>query len=258
MKYIKKVVSSLFILTLLLAQTNLSFADTSVFTISNTPTTTSVAVTVAYSGTASIQATLKVSGGNYFKAENYTTTAGKSVQRTFAGLTANSPYTIAIYTTDPAFSENPLYTTTQVFNTKTTTTTPPVIPGTGTGNPGTGTGTPGTGTGNPGTGTGTPGTGTGIKINSGIKNPLSSSFGDIPSFIKGVLRFFLLIGIPIVTLAIIYTGFLFVTAMGNSEKLKIAKKALLYTLIGAALLLGSLVITDAIQGSVEQIKNKNK
>jgi hypothetical protein len=52
----------------------------------------------------------------------------------------------------------------------------------------------------------------GISINTGIKNPLSDEFKDIPTFIKGVLRFVLLIGIPLVALAIIYTGFLFVTA----------------------------------------------
>lgn len=102
-------------------------------------------------------------------------------------------------------------------------------------------------------------TNTGIKINSGIKNPLGNGFGsDIPTFIESVLKFFLLIGIPIVTLAIIYCGFLFVTAQGNSEKLKKAKQALLYTIIGAALLLGSLVITKAIQGTVDEIKTNNK
>jgi hypothetical protein len=59
-------------------------------------------------------------------------------------------------------------------------------------------------------------------------------------------------------LAIIYCGFLFVTAQGNSEKLKKAKQALLYTIVGAALLLGSLVITRAIQGTVDEIKTNNK
>jgi hypothetical protein len=104
-----------------------------------------------------------------------------------------------------------------------------------------------------------PNTDTGIKINSGIKNPLGNGFGsDIPTFLESVLNFFLLIGIPIITLAIIYCGFLFVTAQGNSEKLKKAKQALLYTIVGAALLLGSLVITRAIQGTVDEIKTNNK
>ncbi len=95
---------------------------------------------------------------------------------------------------------------------------------------------------------------TGVKINSGIENPLGNSVSDIPSFIVKIISFVLTIGVPIVTLAIIYSGFLFVTAQGNSEKLKSAKKTLLYTLVGAALLLGSLAIAEAIKGTIKEIK----
>lgn len=112
------------------------------------------------------------------------------------------------------------------------------------------------GTPDPTAGTPDPSAGTpGVTINSGIKNPLGPGFTDLKSFIEGVLNFFLLIGIPIITLAIIYSGFLFVTAQGNSEKLKKAKQTLIYTLVGAALLLGCFVITHAIQGTVDQLKS---
>ncbi|MEK7586155.1 MAG: hypothetical protein AAB477_02930 [Patescibacteria group bacterium] len=94
-----------------------------------------------------------------------------------------------------------------------------------------------------------------IKINTGITNPLGDKLDTIPKFIEAILDFVLLIGVPIVTLAIIYTGFLFVTAQGNSEKLKKAKQTLLYTLVGAALLLGSYVISEAIVGTVADIKS---
>lgn len=97
--------------------------------------------------------------------------------------------------------------------------------------------------------------GNGINIKTGINNPLSSELDTIPKFIEKILEIVLLIGVPIVTLAIIYSGFLFVTASGNSEKLKKAKQTLLYTLIGAALLLGSFVISKAIVGTVEEIKS---
>ncbi len=107
----------------------------------------------------------------------------------------------------------------------------------------------------PGTTTGGPGTTTGgTNISTGIHNPIEG-VDDIPSFIGTILHFVLVIGTPIVVLAIIYCGFLFVTAGGNSEKLTKAKKALLYTLIGAALLLGSLVIANAIKGTVDEISN---
>ena len=91
-----------------------------------------------------------------------------------------------------------------------------------------------------------------IKI--GITNPLGAGITDIPSFITAILNIVLVVGVPIVTLAIIYCGFLFVKAQGNPAELEKAKKTLVYTLIGAALLLGSFVIAQAIQGTVEEIK----
>lgn len=94
----------------------------------------------------------------------------------------------------------------------------------------------------------------GTKINTGIGNPLKNAgIEDITSFIESILRFVVMIGIPIVTLAIIYSGFLFVVARGNPEELKKAKRTFLYTLIGAALLLGSFIIANAIKGTVDQI-----
>jgi hypothetical protein len=98
---------------------------------------------------------------------------------------------------------------------------------------------------------------TGLNIKTGIINPLSSELDTIPKFIEKILEVVLTIGIPIVTLAIIYSGFLFVTAQGNSEKLKKAKQTFIYTIIGAALLLGSFVISKAIVGTVDEIKNED-
>ena len=92
-------------------------------------------------------------------------------------------------------------------------------------------------------------------ITTGITNPLGDSVTDIPTLIKTIIGFVLLIGVPIITLAIIYAGFLFVTAQGNTETLKKAKETLLYTIIGAALLLGSYIIANAIQGTVNDIKS---
>lgn len=110
------------------------------------------------------------------------------------------------------------------------------------------------GTGSPdGTG-GADGTG-GTNITTKIENPLGDNITDIPSFIKEVIGIILYVGVPIVALAIIYSGFLFVKAQGNSEELTKAKKTLLYTLIGAALLLGAFVIGEAIVKTVEDIKS---
>lgn len=97
--------------------------------------------------------------------------------------------------------------------------------------------------------------GGGTNIKTTINNPLGDKITDIPSFIEAIINIVLVVGIPIVVLAIIYTGFLFVQAQGNSEKLTKAKNALMYTLIGGALLLGAFVIANAIGKTVEDIKS---
>lgn len=81
-----------------------------------------------------------------------------------------------------------------------------------------------------------------------IKNPIS--YDNINSFIEAILRGAIKIGIPIIALAIIYSGFLFVSARGNSEKLSEAKNALLYTCLGAAILLGAWAIAQLISNTI--------
>jgi hypothetical protein len=81
-----------------------------------------------------------------------------------------------------------------------------------------------------------------------ICNPISQN--SFEGFIKTLLEGVLKVGIPVVALAIIYCGFLFVEARGKPEKLTKAKSALLYTLIGAAILLGSWAIAQLISNTV--------
>ncbi len=73
---------------------------------------------------------------------------------------------------------------------------------------------------------------------------------NLNDFIKDLLEGALKLGMPLVALAIIYCGFLFVTAIGNPEKITKANDALLYTLIGAAVLLGSWAIATLISDTV--------
>lgn len=84
-----------------------------------------------------------------------------------------------------------------------------------------------------------------------ILNPLASkNIDSLTGLIKTLLEGVLKVGMPIIALAIIYSGFLFVAARGNPEKLTKAKEALLYTLIGAAILLGSWAIAELISSTV--------
>jgi hypothetical protein len=82
-----------------------------------------------------------------------------------------------------------------------------------------------------------------------ICNPLGTT-STVPDLIKTILKGALTIGIPVVALAIIYCGFLFVVARGKPEELKKAKDALLWTVIGAAVLLGAYAIAQMISSTV--------
>ncbi len=82
-----------------------------------------------------------------------------------------------------------------------------------------------------------------------ICNPIAP-IDSINGLIKVILEGALKVGIPLIALAVIYCGFLFVFARGNEEKLTKAKDALLYTLIGAAILLGSWAIAQLISETV--------
>lgn len=84
-------------------------------------------------------------------------------------------------------------------------------------------------------------------------NPLGD-ITELKDLIKKILIAVVKIGIPLVVLAIIYSGFLFVTAMGNSEKLTKAKDAFIWSLIGGAVLLGSWAIAELIITTVKEIK----
>ncbi len=81
-----------------------------------------------------------------------------------------------------------------------------------------------------------------------ICNPIG--YNTINDFIKALLEGVIKIGMPIIALAIIYSGFLFVFAQGNETKLKTAKLALLYSLVGAAVLLSSWAIAQLISDTV--------
>jgi hypothetical protein len=124
-------------------------------------------------------------------------------------------------------------------------------PSTGSGG-GNGVTSTGSGGGNGVTSTGSGG-GDGVDVGK-LQNPLGGTVDDLPGFIESLINIVLLVGIPLVALAIIYSGFLFVAAQGNPEKLKDAKKAFLFTLVGAAIVLGAFVIANAIGGTIEELR----
>ena len=88
-----------------------------------------------------------------------------------------------------------------------------------------------------------------IDIN--IPNPIS--VGTIPEFIQKVLEFIITIGLPILAMAIIYSGFLFITAQGAEAQITKAKNALLFAVIGGFILLGSWLIAGAVKEALTDL-----
>lgn len=62
---------------------------------------------------------------------------------------------------------------------------------------------------------------------------------SIAALLKMILGAILDLAIPIIVLAIVYVGFLFVKAQGNDGELTKAKEALTWVLIGTAVVIGS-------------------
>jgi hypothetical protein len=93
-----------------------------------------------------------------------------------------------------------------------------------------------------------------------LVNPLGNSTCSnngtcLSSFLASILQFVVYIGSIIVILMLVYVGFLFVQARGKPEAIIKARTALLYTIIGALILLGAQAISMGIQSTVQALSN---
>lgn len=84
-----------------------------------------------------------------------------------------------------------------------------------------------------------------------IPNPLNTS--SVYQFFLELIKIAITAGTYVLVLAIIYTGFLFVTAQGDEPKIARARASLLYTVIGGAILLGAWVIATAVATTVASL-----
>ena len=87
----------------------------------------------------------------------------------------------------------------------------------------------------------------------GLENPLKVD--TLGAFVQKVLEIVTTIGIPIVAIFIIYSGFLFVKARGAPDELAKAKETFLWTVVGAAILLAAWILAKAICETVVQLGN---
>lgn len=62
------------------------------------------------------------------------------------------------------------------------------------------------------------------------------------------------IGAVVAVVMIMYAGFLYVTARGNKDKIKTAHSAITWAVLGACLLLGSMILSKAIQSTITKFQ----
>lgn len=125
----------------------------------------------------------------------------------------------------------------------------PTTGGPATGNGNQGAGDPATGNGNqgaggPGAGNGNPGANT-----NELTNPLHSQ--SIVEFLLKVVDVVLIFLTPIIIFFIIYAGFLFVTAQGNTSKISEARSAITWAVIGGVVILGAKALITVIENTVK-------
>lgn len=90
------------------------------------------------------------------------------------------------------------------------------------------------------------------------QNPLGiqingSALDNVPDLLLVLARGFVVVMSPIIVVFIIYAGFLFVTARGNESQLEKARFILLWSLIGAFVLIAAEVISYAIQDTITSL-----
>lgn len=83
-------------------------------------------------------------------------------------------------------------------------------------------------------------------------NPLKSGT-SLEDFLQNILSYVIRIGTIVVILMIVYVGYLFVIAQGKPGEIEKARSALLWTVVGALILLGSQAIALSIKATVVQL-----
>ena len=85
----------------------------------------------------------------------------------------------------------------------------------------------------------------------GFCNPLQSN--TLSGFLQAILSSLIFILFPVIVMMLVYSGFLFIAAQGNPEKLRTARRVFLWTLIGGFVILASWAIAQAIQATVNAL-----
>lgn len=84
-----------------------------------------------------------------------------------------------------------------------------------------------------------------------LQNPLKDQ--TLPQLLNDILGAVVQIGAILLAVMLVWVGFMFVSARGNEEKIREARGALLWTIIGGLILLGAQAISLVIQNTVSAL-----
>jgi small-conductance mechanosensitive channel len=79
-----------------------------------------------------------------------------------------------------------------------------------------------------------------------LSNPSPGGGATLKDFIDLLIEIIQAVGIPALVVALIYSGYILLTAGGNEQQISKGKIWILSTLVGAAIILGAQVIADMI------------
>jgi hypothetical protein len=85
-----------------------------------------------------------------------------------------------------------------------------------------------------------------------IDSPIKAT--SLAEFFSAIVDTMIQLGVVVSALAIMYGGFLLVTAQGDEEKVAQGRKTLTWAMVGTGVLLGAKVIFVVIKGTVDQLK----
>lgn len=88
-----------------------------------------------------------------------------------------------------------------------------------------------------------------------LESPLNSNISTIPQFIEGFLRAIVIIALPLITIFVVYAGFMFIKARGKPGDISKAKENFTWVIIGAILILSAWILATLIGGTVSQLVN---
>lgn len=86
------------------------------------------------------------------------------------------------------------------------------------------------------------------KLYADVKSQIKPT--SIEGLLLAILEVFIIIATPLIVLYIIYAGFLYVTARGNTQQVEQATRALTYAIIGGVIILGAVALSAIIKNVV--------